>query len=105
MEQHITPTSIRERVRSHPAYSPAKLLCITLAADAARGKDPEAMRLLGGWTAIVNRAIDQAAHEEPILNFDLGSKMFPRTMADELHVELPDIRDDAKDILNHEARQ
>lgn len=84
---------VSDRIRQHPHYQAAQDLVLerayTRVLEYDRDVSVAAMRRLGGLTEVVEYAI---ATLPDLYRQDLGSKMFPRAVADELRADVGRLR-------------
>lgn len=85
--------AVSERVCALPEFAHARSEVVTEAIWICRGRTVAEMRALGGFSEVIRTCIDRLPSKYSV---DYGSKMFPRTVADELRARLPALREEVQ---------
>lgn len=95
----IAARIVAERVRSLPHFGTARAAIVKAAVELCRGKCVADMRLLGGFSGVLERLVGELPQE---CHANVGSKLLPSSVAAELRGEIPAMRSEVQRTLANE---
>jgi hypothetical protein len=92
----VACAAVGSRVRALPEFNEAQEIVIGRAVAVCRGLSVATMRAIGGFSCEIRRQIEALPDAYRVNH---GSKMFPRTVVDELRAAVPEMREEVQTIL------
>lgn len=96
----VAAAHLRQEIQARPLYATSRAAVIRAALDQCRGRDVPAMRVLGGFSAVIERQIDALPAE---CHVPVGSKLLPFSIVNVLRGDVPAMRETVQGTLAREV--
>lgn len=96
----VAAAHLRREIQARPLYATSRASVIGAALAKCRGRDVPAMRVLGGFSAVIEREIDALPAE---CHESIGSQLLPFSIVNVLRADVPAMRETVQGTLAREV--